>query len=880
MKALKKTLCLVLVLVMAFGLLGVTASAAEITNYKDFKDADKITYTEAVDVMVNLGIIEGRETGYFDGDAIVNRAEAAKIISYMILGKEEADKLVATSDPFKDVPKDAWFAGYVAFCAKQGLVDGYGDGNFGPADKVTAYQFAKMLLSAIGYGEVGEFVGQFWYVNVYKLAVSKGIFTVPGVDYNAGATREQTVVYAFNALSKVPQVEYVPILGDYVYKDVLNIIASDDEQYEDSFDTLGWEYYGLLELTDGYIDWLPYDGRSLVEQPKIDPGMYYIPDYEQYGPMLRAAIPSYVVLDAPIPVDNDVRESGLWGHIWVTVDRDGDFEPVSGFCSDCTLKATTYDAAKYYGSATKFEDAADDFFCITMNGEVWADVWDGNFEDEGPTAYRGVKYDIYAYGKKTVVLGFWQDANIVTSKTFTGKDTAGVDTIRIDGLTMGYEPAALYHGYEAIKAGDVVLATWMDNDETFLDIAKSTSGVKSLYDITTDTVTLGGKAYQVSGQYCWTDDDECKDMLIGIDATVTPIVFFDQGGFIIHVDLEWLAPDIQIATGRFGLSVDTTIGGTASFQAELVDLEAEVAIEETEYLYGAPTFVYDLVGTYVPFIPAEYIGDFIDYAVGENLPYAFIPKVFVYTIDENENDALELYPVNDEPVARGATINAKVAQIAEDLYGTEDTIYIIRSVENGKVSYTKYVGYNNIPTAAVYDVVFDGKTALYVYAEEIYAPTAAEFLVLSTDPVQVIYPAAGGYYFAIRAFAEGEEVLIGVSEDVLDELEAGVIYVASGIGPDGVIRTAPEAQDLEEYEYIGKGVVLVGGEETHVAKGAVVYLYNEDNETVMATKDFEEALSNDDAMQKGEAYFTYSNGAIAEMYVGVHAVEADGGDNP
>ena len=278
MKALKKTLCLVLALVMAFGLLGVSASAADITYYGDFKDAGEITYTEAVDVMVQLGIIEGRETGYFDGDAVVNRAEAAKIMSYMLLGKEEADKLTATSNPFTDVPKGDWYAGYVAFCAKEGLIDGNGDGTYSPAAPVTAYQFAKMLLSAAGYGTQDEFIGDFWYVNVYKLAMSKGIYSIPGVDYNAGATREQTVVYAFNALSEIFQVSYVPALRDYVYTDEIgtpsiNGTVSDDANGEYAGWTLGEEYYGLTN-TFGQIDWYvptaPTAGMYLAEDADGD----------------------------------------------------------------------------------------------------------------------------------------------------------------------------------------------------------------------------------------------------------------------------------------------------------------------------------------------------------------------------------------------------------------------------------------------------------------------------------------------------------------------------------------------------------------------------------------------------------------------------------
>jgi hypothetical protein len=56
------------------------------------------------------------------------------------------------------------------FLANLKIINGYGDGNFGPNDSVTGTQLAKMLLAAVGYGQVGEFVGVGWDVNVFDYA--------------------------------------------------------------------------------------------------------------------------------------------------------------------------------------------------------------------------------------------------------------------------------------------------------------------------------------------------------------------------------------------------------------------------------------------------------------------------------------------------------------------------------------------------------------------------------------------------------------------------------------------------------------------------------------------------------------------------------------
>ena len=149
----KKFLSLALALVMSLSLLTV-ASAAE---YKDLTDKSEITYSEAVAVLNKLGIISGYEDGSFKPDTALNRAQAAKIICVMLLGKDASDALSLKSN-FTDV--SGWAESYIAYCASQGIVAGVGDGKFDPNGKLTGYQFAKMLLVALGYdAELESMIG-------------------------------------------------------------------------------------------------------------------------------------------------------------------------------------------------------------------------------------------------------------------------------------------------------------------------------------------------------------------------------------------------------------------------------------------------------------------------------------------------------------------------------------------------------------------------------------------------------------------------------------------------------------------------------------------------------------------------------------------------
>ncbi len=187
----KKLLALVLALVMSMSLVTISNAA--------FKDADTIDNKEAVEVMNALGVLVGDDKGNFNADANLTRAQAAKIICVMLLGKTAADGLNLKAN-FSDV--SGWAESYIAYCASQGIVAGVGDGKFDPNGKLTGYQFAKMLLVALGYkADVEGMIGTDWQVNVAKLALNTGLSKDIDVALSNVITRDQAAKMAFNALT-------------------------------------------------------------------------------------------------------------------------------------------------------------------------------------------------------------------------------------------------------------------------------------------------------------------------------------------------------------------------------------------------------------------------------------------------------------------------------------------------------------------------------------------------------------------------------------------------------------------------------------------------------------------------------------------------------
>ena len=200
----KKFLSLVLALVMTMSLVTVSAGA------KDFTDSSKITYDEAVAVMSAAKVIDGYAEGDFRPTNTLTRGAAAKIICNLILGPTTAGALVADAAPYKDVPTNHTFAGYIAYCQKEGIISGYADGTFRPANSLTGYAFMKMLLGALGYdAEVEGYTGPNWSVNVAKRALNIGLDDDLVGEFNGvkAVNREEACLYALNTLT-ADMVEY------------------------------------------------------------------------------------------------------------------------------------------------------------------------------------------------------------------------------------------------------------------------------------------------------------------------------------------------------------------------------------------------------------------------------------------------------------------------------------------------------------------------------------------------------------------------------------------------------------------------------------------------------------------------------------------------
>ena len=102
-------------------------------------------YYRYVSKAFNLGVISGYEDGNFRPDAPVNRAEALKIL----ILSAGLDASGISESLFSDVNTQDWYAPYVSFAFKSGVVTGKSMTTFAPNDFVTRAEMAKMTVKTL-----------------------------------------------------------------------------------------------------------------------------------------------------------------------------------------------------------------------------------------------------------------------------------------------------------------------------------------------------------------------------------------------------------------------------------------------------------------------------------------------------------------------------------------------------------------------------------------------------------------------------------------------------------------------------------------------------------------------------------------------------------
>ena len=485
----KKLLALVLALVMSMSLVTISNAA--------FKDADTIDNKEAVDVMNAIGVLVGDEKGNFNAKGELTRAQAAKIVCVMLLGKDASDALSLKSN-FTDV--SGWAESYIAYCASQGIVAGVGDGKFDPNGKLTGYQFAKMLLVALGYdAELESMIGSDWQVNVAKLAISAGLTDGLNIALSKVITRDEAAKMAFNTL-KATMVAYTN--GTKVETgDGTKVTVNATRYYVEKTGGDGYKQNGgndnYMQFCEQYFSKLKLNtqGRTDLNRPANE----WVYQNKTIGAYAKSAAVTYTANKnndgGKKAVKSDLKNYYFGG-------------TAAGSKVDSTGNVTT--AAI---------DSTDDVAALTGNGRVVEIFVTDN-----------IITDIVA-----------NDSTLAEIKKVT-KDEVTFKTANVNAVE---DDDDLYGFFSKLKKGDKVVVVKDDNDNV-IEAYEPTKVTGKFTKIKGDDFTVGGEKYQAAKDVTVTGTLKADNL----DNTYT--LTLDKYGYILAVG------DEDVAENTYAFVQDTS----------------------------------------------------------------------------------------------------------------------------------------------------------------------------------------------------------------------------------------------------------------------------------------------------------------------------------
>lgn len=171
-----------------------------------FSDIDDLPWAkDAIEFLYKKKVVNGNPDGTFAPNNNVTRAEFIKMVV-------EAMGIGSAYDhtPFSDVAPDSWYATYVARAYKEGIALGDDSGRFYPEEPITRQDMVTILYRALGAEETGElgFTDSESISDYAKAAV--GYFASNGIVNGLGdgrfgpqnfATRAQTAVIIYRIIN-------------------------------------------------------------------------------------------------------------------------------------------------------------------------------------------------------------------------------------------------------------------------------------------------------------------------------------------------------------------------------------------------------------------------------------------------------------------------------------------------------------------------------------------------------------------------------------------------------------------------------------------------------------------------------------------------------
>ncbi len=163
-----------------------------------FADIDDSDVAAAVETLYQLDIVDGYTDGNFYPEMYLTRAQFCKMV-VLAMGRGAEVETYARATRFSDVPSSQWSAGYVNLATSLGVINGYGNGLFGPDDSVSYAQAATMLLRVLGYTTAD--IGYYWPGDYLAFAAKIGLDSDLGLAATDAVSRGDAAILITAMLS-------------------------------------------------------------------------------------------------------------------------------------------------------------------------------------------------------------------------------------------------------------------------------------------------------------------------------------------------------------------------------------------------------------------------------------------------------------------------------------------------------------------------------------------------------------------------------------------------------------------------------------------------------------------------------------------------------
>ena len=586
MTNLKKTLAVVLAFAMILSMGAISTFA-----YTDV--AEGTIVSEAVDILSGLNILTGFEDGTFRPDETVTRAQMAAIICRTLGYEDQAQSSMGTTI-FNDVAADHWASGYINVAQAQQIINGYGDGNYGPEDKVTYEQAVKMIVSALGYDIAAQAKGGY-PTGYLAIASAEGITKSANGKVGDAAARSTIAVLVYNSLEVrlMDQNTWSTDGTDTYGKDNKNILTN----YLDVVKVEGIVTDNALTDVAGYT--YKADADSNVT---IDGYGWIFEDYsaESYSAYKKVALSSVDALDGKSEFDaSRVDVTDLIGKYVVAYIGEDEvtgkntvFAIAESKSKNDTIKISAkqlVDSGKYYelaGFVGYTEVGSSKAIDLTLDSEVLVYK---NFDEASANTTKAlanlatnggivefISNDadseiecilVTSYDKEAVIEEVEEINGVYTYETFTGTDELEkIDVEDEDKLFVVYKDGVAATAADLAVNDTVSCVKVAKNFWIYYASSATVTGVVDAYDTEDNTVTIAGTDYEISDARA----DITPKKLSGEEG----IYFLNVDGQIAHNET---APT---SVGKYALvlaSYEEEIAGSASKYITAVLADGTVA---------------------------------------------------------------------------------------------------------------------------------------------------------------------------------------------------------------------------------------------------------------------------------------------------------------